>query len=135
MKTVKELLKTSGQRLTFQKKLVLGALKQRPQTVLEIYSAVHCQNTKINKTTVYRILENFLQLGLINKVQLNDNETRFELKGKEHHHHLVCENCGKIEDILLPEELLLKEVSQRSAFKIRTHSLEFFGICKKCQQH
>jgi len=134
MKTVRELLKTNGQRLTFQKKLVLGALKPRPQTVLEIYSAVHCQNTKINKTTVYRILKNLLQLGLINKVQLNDSEIRFELKGKEHHHHLVCESCGSIEDIELSEDILLKEVKRKSNFAVRTHSLEFFGICKKCQQ-
>ncbi|PIY72009.1 transcriptional repressor [Candidatus Roizmanbacteria bacterium CG_4_10_14_0_8_um_filter_33_9] len=133
MDTIKKLIKDKGQRFTSQKKEILCALQQKPQTVLEIYKAVNSKKNSMDKTTVYRILTNFLDLGIVNKVQLNDKEARFELSNRKHHHHLVCEDCGNIENIQLPEDTLLKVVKKKSDFKIKSHSLEFFGVCKHCQ--
>jgi len=133
MDTVKKLIKDKGQRFTLQKKEILCVLQRKPQTVLEIYKAVNLKKNTTDKVTVYRILANFLHLGIVNRVQLGDKDARFELANCSHHHHLVCENCGKIEDIQLSEEILLKEVAKKTAFKVRSHSLEFFGTCKNCQ--
>ena len=133
MDTIKKLIKDKGQRFTSQKREILCVLQQKPQTVLEIYTAVNSKKNSMDKATVYRILTSFLDLGIVNKVQLNDKEARFELSNSGHHHHLVCEDCGEIEDIQLPEDILLREVKKKSAFKIKSHSLEFFGTCKHCQ--
>jgi len=133
METFKKLIKDRGQRFTLQKKEILCVLKKKPQTVVEIYAAIHSKKRVMNKVTVYRILTNFLDLGIVNKVQLNEKEARFELADSNHHHHLVCDECGKIEDIQLPEEILLKEVKKRSHFIIKSHSLEFYGTCRHCQ--
>jgi Fur family ferric uptake transcriptional regulator len=116
-----------------QKKEVLCALKHKPQSVLEILSLLKQKKTSIDKVTVYRILTSFAALGVVREIFLGDRETRYELVSDEHHHHLVCEECGSIEDVELSEETLLKEVAKQSKFKIKSHSLEFFGTCKRCQ--
>jgi len=133
MDKVKQIIKDKGQRFTSQKKEILNVLQQKPQTVFEIYTAVNSKKNHMNKVTVYRILTSFLELGIVNKVQFNDKEARFELSNSGHHHHLVCEVCGLIEDIQLPENIFLKEVKNKTDFKIKSHSLEFFGICDCCQ--
>jgi len=133
MNTIKNLIKRNGHRFTFQKKEIYCVLKHKPQTVAEIYLAVNSKKKIMDKTTVYRILASFLTIGIVNKVQLNEKEVRFELKNSKHHHHLVCMKCGRIEDIQLSEEMLLREVKKKSDFNIMSHSLEFFGICNHCQ--
>ena len=133
MDKVKQIIKDKGQRFTSQKKEILNVLQQKPQTVFEIYTAVNSKKNHMNKVTVYRILTSFLELGIVNKVQFDDKEARFELSNSGHHHHLVCEVCGLIEDIQLPENIFLKEVKNKTDFKIKSHSLEFFGICDRCQ--
>lgn len=133
MDAVIKLLKEKGLRFTAQKKEVLCALKHKPQTVLEILSLLKQKKTSIDKVTIYRILTSFVTLGLVREIFLGDREARYELVGDEHHHHLVCEECGSIEDVELSEEALLKEVAKQSKFKIKRHALEFFGVCGKCQ--
>ena len=133
MEIVKRLIKEKGQRLTSQKREVLSALQNKPQTVLEILAFVQSKKSTIDKATVYRILTSFVELGIVKEIHLRDREVRYELSDCKHHHHLVCESCGGIEDVELCEEALLKEVQKQSSFKVKNHSLEFFGTCKRCQ--
>ncbi|MFH0772800.1 MAG: Fur family transcriptional regulator [bacterium] len=133
MEEIARLIKEKGQRLTSQKREVLRVLHQKPQTVLEILNTVKSKKNTIDKATVYRILTSLVRLEVVREIHLGDRETRYELANCGHHHHLVCENCGDIEDIELCEDALLKEARKHSSFKIKRHSLEFFGTCKKCQ--
>jgi len=133
MDIVARILKEKGHRFTSQKKTVFHSLKHKPQTVLEILNILTEKKNPMDKTTVYRILMSFEELGIVREVNLGDRETRYELTSKEHHHHLVCEKCKSIDDIELNEDELLKEVKKRSSFAVKSHSLEFFGTCKKCQ--
>jgi Fur family transcriptional regulator, ferric uptake regulator len=87
---------------------------------------------KANKTTVYRELDQFLSDGLVKEVEFGDGKKRYEIE-KSHHHHLVCKNCGKIEDIEINEKSLLTKIKTKSNFKIENHSIEFFGLCNLCQ--
>jgi Fur family transcriptional regulator, ferric uptake regulator len=69
------------------------------------------------------------------QIQFQEGKLRYELAGKEHHHHLVCENCGKIEDVLsrvIPA--LEEEIKNKHKFLVKRHSLEFFGLCEDCQK-
>lgn len=129
-----QLIKSKGQRVTSQKKEVLCVLQKKPLTVAEIFKSVNTKKIQVDKATIYRILTSFMKLGLIREIFLNGREARYELSNSEHHHHLVCEECGNIEDVALCEDLLLKEVRKQSSFKVKSHSLEFFGSCKNCQR-
>ncbi len=86
----------------------------------------------VNKTTVYRQLEKYIAEGKIIEVELGDGKKRYELKSLDHHHHLICNNCGKLEDIEFDESQIMKQVGSKTKFKIEKHSLEFFGICAEC---
>ena len=98
-----------------------------PISVPEILSKV-----KANKTTIYRELDEFLTKGVIGEVEFGDGKKRYELKSHGHHHHLVCKNCGKIEDVEIDEKRLLKGINN-SNFLIENHSIEFFGKCANCK--
>lgn len=132
MELISKLVKSSGQRFTAQKKQVYSALKKNPQTILELLKAASKNNKSINKATVYRIVSSFVKIGIAKEISLG-KEARYELSNSDHHHHLVCEECGSIEDVELNEEHILTEAQHKSTFKIKNHLLEFFGICNKCQ--
>ncbi len=90
------------------------------------------EKLKVNKTTVYRQVDKLIRDNKITEVELGDGKKRYELKDLRHHHHLVCNDCGKIEDVELDEKIILKELSKKSDFKIERHSFEFFGLCVNC---
>jgi Fe2+ or Zn2+ uptake regulation protein len=91
------------------------------------------EKLKVNKTTVYRQIDKLINENKITEVELGDGKKRYELKSLDHHHHLVCKKCGKLEDIELNENDLLKEVAKRTNFVVDSHSLEFFGHCYNCK--
>ena len=89
----------------------------------------------VNKTTVYRELVSLGRFGVITPVDFGDGKIRYELSG-DHHHHLVCVDCRKVEDVEVKHNFtnVEKSVSKNNGFKITRHSLEFFGLCQKCQK-
>lgn len=109
-------------------------------TVLDILSkskkpidvSILVEKLCVNKTTVYRQIEKFIKGGLVVEVEFGDGKKRYELASLDHHHHLICKKCKKIEDITFNERVILREVSKKSNFKVENHSLEFFGICVNC---
>ena len=77
----------------------------------------------------------FTQKGLTKQIQLNEGKFRYELTSKPDHHHLICQKCGTIEDISdCAVGDLEKDIEKKKNFKIVSHSLEFYGMCKDCQQ-
>lgn len=132
MELNKKQLKAHGYRLTKPRQEIFAVLKHKPQSVTEILVQLHEKKLKIDKVTVYRTLENFVKIGLVAETQFKDGVSVYELADHEHHHHVLCENCGQIEDICLDENLLLKTAKKSSSFLIKSHRLEFFGLCQKC---
>jgi Fur family ferric uptake transcriptional regulator len=129
-------MKKIGVRLTKPRKLIFQALSDfsKPTTAKEIY--FYLQNKKINVdlTSVYRTLSLLTKMGIINEIEFGDGKKRYEkVENNTHHHHLICESCQSVEDIILKETSLLKEVKKQSSFKVTKHSLEFFGLCRNCQ--
>lgn len=94
-------------------------------------------------STVYRTLGLLLRSGFLNKIDIGDGQSRYEFKSgekDEHHHHLICRNCGKIIDYsdFLDEELDLirkteKNLARKYNFIVQDHYIEFYGLCKYCQ--
>jgi Fur family transcriptional regulator, ferric uptake regulator len=122
-----------GIRQTKPRKLVFEALNHfsKPITALEIHKYL---KNKIDLTSIYRTIDILKKLDLINVILFGEGKKRYELKNDhDHHHHLVCENCGDVTNIEMKETNLLKNVEEKSKFKIIKHNLEFFGLCKECQ--
>jgi len=96
-------------------------------------------NIKANKTTIYRQLDSLLEVGYISELDFGEGKKRYELK-KKHHHHLLCTNCKKVECIDLDSEVCEKlhklenSFLRKNKFKIKSHMLEFFGLCGLCQE-
>ena len=87
----------------------------------------------MDRVTVYRILSALTQKGLLRKIEFGEGKARYELN-KEEHHHLICQSCGAIEDISdCGIEILEEKIKQKKNFLVKSHSLEFFGLCVKCQ--
>lgn len=104
----------------------------------EIYFLVKKKSPEIGLATVYRTLEILTELHIVNKISFDDGLARYDLRkeGAEHfHHHLLCLECGNIEEI---EEDLLGDVERvvesRYHFLVKDHRLTFHGICQSCQE-
>jgi Fur family ferric uptake transcriptional regulator len=105
-----------------------------PVDVEQIVQHLRSQKLETNKVTVYRILDFLFKNRIINRVEFGEGKYRYELK-KNHHHHLICTNCGKIEEV--EGDFLKKmedDIFKSKKFKVESHSLEFFGLCEDCQK-
>lgn len=86
-----------------------------------------------HKTTLYRELQFLVDQKIIKEVNFGDQIKRYELSGQKHHHHAICINCKKVEDVATPDLCLAEaEVVKQTGFTKIKHSLEFFGLCQKC---
>lgn len=86
----------------------------------------------INPVTIYRILEQFEKAGLLTRVMFDDGIRRYETASR-HHHHLVCDKCGQVRDVEIPnEDQIVSHMTARHHFNIKRHSIEFFGLCQNC---
>jgi Fur family ferric uptake transcriptional regulator len=134
MDNTSKLLKDKGYRVTRPRQEIFKALTPYPQSVNEILKKLKSKNIKIDLVTVYRTLDFFASLGLVDRSLIDEKNIKFELKtGNIHHHHLVCQTCNGIEDIPLNDEYLINKVEVGAEFIVKRHILEFFGICSKCQ--
>lgn len=85
--------------------------------------------------TLYRNAESLTLEGMITKVNLGGKNACYELASRQHHHHLICKQCGLVNDITIFSRPGLNAQALKKAkdfSSVTGHSLEFFGICKKC---
>jgi Fur family ferric uptake transcriptional regulator len=129
MKTSVEILVDGGVKTTKNRLAVLDVLlqKQKPFSVLEIKDRL--KNTNI--VTIYRVLDLLVKSKIVSRVMVSENSVKFEYV-KNHHHHLVCTSCGYIEDVQLCPVATINIKTNKNFTQILGHSLEFFGICKAC---
>lgn len=130
-------IKSKGHRITKVRGLVaeLFINSSEPLTAQDIILGLESLGLKVNKTTVYRELFFLLNNEIIKAIDFGDGVKRYELLGEEHHHHIICINCKKVEDVDLAADLEKDEakIEKDKKFKILNHSLEFFGLCSNCQ--
>ena len=140
---LKDILIKNGSKLTTQRRVIFEILLEEENNHLcpeEIFELVKDKYPEIGLATIYRTLQLFEEVGIAYKVNFNDGCYRYELikpdtDEKHRHHHLICEECGKI--IEVKEDLLnsLEEVIEKQYdFKIYNHSLKFTGVCSKCKK-
>jgi len=89
----------------------------------------------VNKATIYRELQFLLKNGFIVEVYLHPSEVSYESSELKHHHHLVCDKCGSIDNVTnCLADALEEDIYKKKGFRIKSHTLEFYGICKNCAQ-
>lgn len=129
-------LKASGFRHTVVRTALIEILASggKPKSVPDLTDALADRKLPVNKTTLYRELEFLKQQGIVTDVRLNERQTRYELTG-DHHHHLVCTSCDRVEDVEVDRDLEEQErmIERATNFKITRHALEFFGVCGFCR--
>jgi Fur family ferric uptake transcriptional regulator len=102
----------------------------------EIHDRVRDQGSRIGIASVYRTLEGLDTLGLVQRVDLGDGVARFEPAhaGGDHHHHLVCDDCGKVEpfeDSSL--ESAIERVANGRGYAVAAHDVVLRGACEDCR--
>ena len=125
---------------TLARTSILDILRKvkKPIDVGEIIERLKSMKIKVDRVTVFRNINLLVKKRLIDKVEFNEGKYRYEIASLPHHHHLVCTDCGNIDDIeseSLHSEIdkISKTVNKNFNFKIEEHKVEFFGKCKTCK--
>ncbi len=127
------LLRQHDFKVTHARIKVLEQLERanKPMTAQELHEEL--ADTKIDLATIYRSLNKFANAGLISRVQLGDAFARFELVKQRHHHHIICNSCGKVEEIELCNlDALTEDIAQKTGFCNIAHQVVFRGECQEC---
>jgi Fur family transcriptional regulator, ferric uptake regulator len=138
-------LRNHGFKCTPGREMILEVLESTNEHLSpeEIFSKAQKSCPELGLTTVYRTLEMLINLGMVIKLDIGDGKSRYELSEsvnqKKHHHHLVCNGCGKIIDYsdFMNEEMeylskIEKALEKKHNFKINNHVIQFYGKCITC---
>lgn len=138
MKIETQKLKLSGLRVTPQRLKVLNLFYQARKRHLSaeaVYRQLAEQGDEIALATVYRVLTQFEAVGLMLRHNFRSGESVFEMADTEHHDHLVCIDCHRVEEFsnAIIEAQQLHE-AQKHDFEMTSHHLTIYGRCRQCQQ-
>ena len=130
-------LDASGHRLTEPRRIVASALDQRNGhfTAADLVADARSRQPGIGRATVFRALELFMELGVIERIDLPTGDHAYVVCEPAHHHHVVCSRCGRsteIDDRGI--RAITKKIAKRTGYRIDRHRLELFGLCKSCQK-
>ncbi len=126
--------RAQGLALTVQRRVILENLAGRTDhpTADQIYSAIKDRLPGISRTTVYRVLEAFVDLGIIQRISNPGATARFDAE-TERHHHIFCLQCQKVSDLNSPSLNSIPLPSRdETAFHISDYSITFTGTCLDC---
>jgi Fur family ferric uptake transcriptional regulator len=128
-------LKNIGLKATLPRLRILDLFEQsnkRHMTAEEVYRLLTDDGQDIGLATVYRVLTQFEQAGLLMRHHFDSDKAVFELKQGDHHDHLVCLQCGKVEEFVDAEiEKRQHRIAKERGFAIKEHSLQIYADCIK----
>lgn len=102
----------------------------------EIHEALRSQSRSVGIASVYRVLDVLAELRLVQRVDVGDGVARFEpaLPDGDHHHHVVCDDCGKVEPFSDPSlETAIARASERLGYSVDAHEVVLRGECGDCR--
>ena len=135
MATIADRLRHAGERVTRQRLAVASALTTagRQVSAQELYGLMHRRDPGIGRATVFRTLEALVAAGVARRLELDGHVYGYVACRPEHHHHLACDRCGRVEEI---DEAYIRPVAERVAdnlgFRIDDARVDFYGVCGTC---
>jgi Fur family ferric uptake transcriptional regulator len=131
-------IRNKGLRHSDQRMQILDVFlkTERHLTAEELHRLVQKKHSSVGAATVYRTMKLLRESGLCRELRLDDGSTRYEhLYDHEHHDHLVCTSCGALVEVLDPEiEKRQEKLARAHGFRIMSHKLELYGVCRKCRR-
>ena len=131
-------LKSVGLKVTLPRLKILELLERSTNHHLsaeDIYRALMEQHEEVGVATIYRVLTQFEESGIVNKLNFENNQAVYELSNVEHHDHLVCVKCNTIiefqDDVIEQHQL---QIANKHGFQLTDHSLYLYGLCKTCKE-
>jgi Fur family ferric uptake transcriptional regulator len=128
-------LKSMGLKVTAPRMKILQLFEESDESHLtaeDVYRLLLADNTDVGLATVYRVLTQFEQAGLLVRHRFDDDKAVYELNRGGHHDHLLCIQCGRVEEFYDPEiERRQKKIAADRGFKIQEHSLYLYADCVK----
>lgn len=129
-------LKNMGLKATFPRLKILDVFRkadQRHQSAEDVYRALIAEDVEIGLATVYRVLTQFEQAGILMRSQFDGGKAVFELNDGDHHDHLICTNCGKVVEFSDSDiEKRQQKIAKEKGFALESHTMMLYGICSDC---
>ncbi|MBN4053355.1 ferric iron uptake transcriptional regulator [Haliea sp. AH-315-K21] len=113
---------------------ILEASESRHMSAEDVYKALRDADEDVGLATVYRVLTQFEAAGLVMRHHFEGGHSVFEMMTEDHHDHIVCTKCGKVEEFY--DEIIetqQKKQASSKGYTISDHSLYIYGLCKDCQ--
>ena len=130
-------LKNMGLKATFPRLKILDIFRksgERHLSAEDVYRALIGENVEIGLATVYRVLTQFEQAGLLHRNHFETGKAVYELDKGDHHDHIVCVKCGEVTEFHNPEiEALQDKIAEENGYRIVDHALYMYGVCGECQ--
>lgn len=130
-------LKSAGLKATLPRLKILNlfeSAESRHMTAEDVYKVLLKEGMDIGLATIYRVLTQFEQAGILIRHHFEAGKAVFELNEGGHHDHLVCVQCGHVEEFVDPEiEKRQLKVAKERGFAIQEHSLQIFATCIKTE--
>jgi Fe2+ or Zn2+ uptake regulation protein len=130
-----EALEAAGYRITGPRRSVSELTSGRTGTfsAAELEADARRRRLRVGRATIFRALELFVELGVVERLDLPSGEHAYIRCEPAHHHHLICSRCGRAEEVAdagLQE--VTESIARRTGFRIDAHRLELFGLCPTC---
>lgn len=130
-------LKSSGLKATLPRLKILEVFQTssvRHLTAEDVYKQLLAEGSDIGLATVYRVLMQFEQAGILSRSHFESGKSVFELNEGKHHDHLVCLDCGRVEEFYDAEiEARQRAVAQARGFELQEHALSLYAGCTKVE--
>jgi len=129
-------LKSVGLKATFPRLKILDIFRKSDERHLsaeDVYRALIAENIDIGLATVYRVLTQFEQAGILARSQFDGGKSIFELNDGDHHDHLICTHCGCVTEFNDEEiEKRQHKIARDNGFTLESHAMVLYGVCKNC---
>ena len=130
-----EELKSSGLKATLPRIKILELFQQSAQrhlTAEDVYKLLLNEGSDIGLATVYRVLMQFEQAGILARNHFEAGKAVFELNEGKHHDHLVCVSCGRVEEFFDAEiEKRQQQIAAERGYKLHDHALSLYVVCNR----
>lgn len=129
-------LKNAGLKATFPRLKILDIFRradERHQSAEDVYRTLIAEDVDIGLATVYRVLTQFEQAGILVRSQFDGNKAVFELNDGDHHDHLICTHCNKVVEFSDEKiEARQYKVAEDHGFTLESHTMMLYGMCPEC---